>query len=120
MIYYSVVVYIGTKKIKLGVRRIHRGHGRKRRLIEIADTLVYVPLLESLQTLLKDEGIYTEVQTINTYVPGSYCMHIYTVGYQYSCIYRTRNIKGLLRWNTLLTSPIIQHKTWCITNLPLL
>ncbi|XP_065893395.1 uncharacterized protein [Dysidea avara] len=53
-------------KIKMGTRRIHRGHGRKRRLKEVTDTLVYVPLLKTLQMLLKDEGIYTEVQKGHT------------------------------------------------------
>jgi len=49
------------KKIKLGTTRIHRGHGRKRRLVGVADTLVYVPLLKTIETMLMDEGIYTEV-----------------------------------------------------------
>lgn len=49
------------KKIKLGTTRIHRGHGRKRRLVGVADTLVYVPLLKTIETMLMDEGICTEV-----------------------------------------------------------
>ena len=66
-----LIRYIGTpltyicmqepKKIILGTRRIYRGHGRKRRLVKVTDTLVYVPLLQTIETLLKDEGIYTEV-----------------------------------------------------------
>ena len=50
-----------SKKIKLGTRRIFQGHGRHRRLTEITETLVYVPLLQTLQSLLKNEEIYTEV-----------------------------------------------------------
>jgi len=45
----------------MGTRRIYRGRGRKRRLKEVTDTMVYVPLLKTLQILLQDEGIYTEV-----------------------------------------------------------
>jgi len=62
---YSYTVHENSlqepKKIKLGTRRIFRGHGRRRRLTEITETLVYVPLLQTLQSLLKDEEIYTEV-----------------------------------------------------------
>ena len=35
------------KKIKFGTTRIHRGHGRKRRLVEVADTLVYVAVTKN-------------------------------------------------------------------------
>ena len=52
------------KKIKLGAQRIFRGHGRKRRLVEVTDTLVYVPLLKTIEMLFKDEGIYTEVHIL--------------------------------------------------------
>lgn len=48
-------------KIKLGAKWMSRGHGRKRRLVQVTDTLVYVPLLKTIETLLKDEGIFTEV-----------------------------------------------------------
>ena len=41
---------------------IYRGRGRKRRHVQINDTMVYVPLLQTLQSMLKDEGIYTEVK----------------------------------------------------------
>ena len=49
------------KKIILGTKRIYHGHGRKRRLVKVTDTLVYVPLLQTIEILLKDEGIYTKV-----------------------------------------------------------
>jgi len=55
---YFLTIYT---KVKMGTRRIYRGHGRKRRLKDITDTMVYVPLLKTLQILLQDEGIYTEV-----------------------------------------------------------
>ena len=45
----------------MGAKRIFRGHGKRRRLVEVTDTLVYVPLLKTTEMLLKDEGIYTEV-----------------------------------------------------------
>jgi len=40
---------------------MYRGHGRRRRLVEIVDTMVYIPLLKSIESLLKDEEIYAEV-----------------------------------------------------------
>ena len=46
---------------------IYRGHGRKRHHVQINDTMVYVSLLQTLQSMLKDEGIYTEVKL--------FCMH---------------------------------------------
>ena len=44
-----------------------KGHGRRRRLIEKEEELVYVPLLGTLQTLLKNNEILGEV---NYYVKG--------------------------------------------------
>ena len=65
MYYYGDHIFVlhiqEPKKIKMGTRRIYRGHGRKRCQKKITDTLVYVPLLKTIQVLLKDEGIYTEV-----------------------------------------------------------
>ena len=40
-------------KFKLGTKRIYHGHGRKRHLVEVPDTLVYVPLLRPLRCYLK-------------------------------------------------------------------
>jgi len=47
--------------VKLGTRRIRRGFGRKRRFVEVKDVFAYISLLKTLQVLLKDEGIYSEV-----------------------------------------------------------
>jgi len=52
------------KKIKLGTRRIRRGYGRKRRLLEVGDTLVYISLLKTIEIMLMDEGICTEVSAL--------------------------------------------------------
>lgn len=49
------------QKNKIGGKKVFRGHGKKHHLVEVTDTLVYVPLLKTIEMLLKDEGIYTEV-----------------------------------------------------------
>lgn len=53
-------------KIVLGTRRVQKGHGRKRRLVEKEDTLVYVPILKTLQVILNDDGILAEVSHCET------------------------------------------------------
>jgi len=47
--------------VKLRSRRIRRGFGKKLRFVEVKDVFVYIPLLKTLQVLLKDEGIHSEV-----------------------------------------------------------
>lgn len=49
-------------KIKLGTKLILKGHGRKRRLVQKEEQLVYVPLLDTLQMLLKNDEILGEVR----------------------------------------------------------
>jgi hypothetical protein len=38
-----------------------KGHGRKRRLVEEEQCMVYIPLLESLEALLQNDAILAEV-----------------------------------------------------------
>ena len=47
--------------IKLGMRLEYTHTGSKRRLSEINDTFQYVPILESLRSLLSHVDIYDEV-----------------------------------------------------------
>ena len=49
-------------KIILGVQRKPSGRGSKRRLIKKEECFAYVPLLKTLEILLKDDGIMAEVQ----------------------------------------------------------
>jgi len=58
---FCIKYTVGAKKIKVGTRRVLHSRGRKRHLVQVTDTLVYVPLLKTLEMLLKDEGVYTEV-----------------------------------------------------------
>jgi Ca2+-dependent lipid-binding protein len=54
------------KKVTLGSHVKWRGTGRKRTLKTVKDTFVYVPVLESLQNLLKIDGVFEEVSKSNT------------------------------------------------------
>lgn len=38
-----------------------RGHGRRRRIVQKDQNMVYVPILETLQSLLMDDAILGEV-----------------------------------------------------------
>ena len=48
-------------KVVLRVNRRAKGLGAKRRLVEEEESFMYVPVLETLQTLLNDEAILAEV-----------------------------------------------------------
>ena len=48
-------------KVVLGTRRKAKGLGTKRRLVEVEEGFVYVPILETLQTLLNIDTVLTEV-----------------------------------------------------------
>jgi hypothetical protein len=52
---------VECKKVTLGSHVKWRGTGRKRTLKTVKDTFVYVPVLESLQNLLKIDGVFEEV-----------------------------------------------------------
>lgn len=47
--------------VTLGSERVYTQTGAKRRLSEVNDTFQYVPLLESLQSLLRNSEILDEV-----------------------------------------------------------
>ena len=49
-------------KVVLGTCRKAKGLGTKRRLVEEEESFMYIPLLETLQTLLKDDTVLTEVK----------------------------------------------------------
>ena len=48
-------------KVVLGTNRRAKGSGAKRCLVEEEESFMYVPMLETLQTLLNDETILAEV-----------------------------------------------------------
>ena len=47
--------------IKLGSYRKWTGHGKKRQYKEIDETMMYIPLHQTLQTMLEDQTILKEV-----------------------------------------------------------
>lgn len=69
----------------MGTKRIFRGHGRRHRLVELTDILVYVPLLKTIETLLKDEGIYTEVCHLILILESTSIMCIFKVKNGHTC-----------------------------------
>lgn len=48
-------------RIVLGTVRKAKGTGHKRRLVETDNTMMYIPLLETLELLLQNETILGEV-----------------------------------------------------------
>lgn len=40
---------------------VPRGHGRKRKMVKKDESMVYIPILKTLQSLLQDEEILGEV-----------------------------------------------------------
>lgn len=47
--------------IELGSIDKWKGHGRKRRYVTTSEAMMYVPLLETIQTQLQDDVIWKEV-----------------------------------------------------------
>lgn len=47
--------------IVLGNHLKRRGCGSKRRLVSVEETMVYVPILDSLQHILKNDAVLAEV-----------------------------------------------------------
>lgn len=45
----------------LGEKHTWKGTGRKRKCIKAQDTMMYVPLLDTIQILLKNKAIVTQV-----------------------------------------------------------
>ncbi len=64
-------------KIVLGTERKPKGYGRKRRTIDVEETMVYVPILETLQRLLQNETVVSEV--CEHTVPVCACYHVYLI-----------------------------------------
>lgn len=48
----------------LGTEREPRGVGNKRRVTEVEETMVYVPILQTLEVLLKNDCVAHEVPCI--------------------------------------------------------
>ena len=48
-------------KVVLGTRRKAKGLGAKRRFVEVEESFMYVLILETLQTLLNNDTVLTEV-----------------------------------------------------------
>lgn len=48
-------------KIVLGIKRKPSGFGPKRRLVEKEESFVYIPILETLEALLSNETVLSEV-----------------------------------------------------------
>ncbi len=46
----------------LGTERKVKGVGHKRRMIEVEDTMVYIPIFKTLQVLLNNDCVAEEVQ----------------------------------------------------------
>ena len=46
----------------LGIRRKAKGLGAKRQVVEEDESFMYIPILETLQTLLNDDAILPEVR----------------------------------------------------------
>ena len=55
-------------KIVLGTDQRAKGLGAERRLIEEEESLMYVPVLETLQALLNDETILAEVRSTDMHI----------------------------------------------------
>ena len=91
-------------KVVLGTRRKAKGLGAKCQLVEVEDSFMYVPILETLQTLLNNQTVLEEVRFVcimdyyillsgiygsvklDTYVDSSsiYCSYVGTYE-RYSC-----------------------------------
>ena len=52
--------------IVLGTIRKAKGYGCKRKMMEIEEVMVYVPLLDTLQKLLENDKVGAEVCTCNS------------------------------------------------------
>ena len=55
-----IILYWEPEKIVLGTTREHKGFGAKRRCVEKEETMMYVPILKSLNVILQDETILVE------------------------------------------------------------
>ena len=53
-------------RFSLGERRVWKGCGAKRRCVVKEDEVFYVPVLETLQNLIKNDAVFAEVITFIT------------------------------------------------------
>ena len=51
-------------KIVLATHRKPKGTGAKQCIVEVEDTMYYIPILETLQVLLNNDAIVAEVYTL--------------------------------------------------------
>lgn len=51
-------------RVVLGEQRVWKGHGRKRRCITKEDEVVYIPVLDTLTTLLSSDTVFSEVNRV--------------------------------------------------------
>lgn len=58
---YYVCCVQDPECVLLGEKRVWKGKGNKRRYVVKKDHAMYVPVLKTLQTLMKNEAIYAEV-----------------------------------------------------------
>ena len=47
--------------VKLGERHVWKGSGCSRKLVTKVDTFIYIPILQTLQALLSNKAIMSEV-----------------------------------------------------------
>ena len=55
-------------KIVLGTERKAKGIGHKRKCVEVEETMVYIPLIDTLRVLLGNHTVVAEVRNFVTYV----------------------------------------------------
>ena len=51
-------------RVKLGEQRVWKGTGSKRRCVLEEDTFMYIPVLNTLETLLQNDSILAEVHVL--------------------------------------------------------
>ena len=65
MAYLYLFVYMQTPiPIILGTNLRYKRSGSKRRLVEVEDTMMYIPFLEYLKVLLQNETVISDVNHI--------------------------------------------------------
>ena len=65
MFHYNIQSYIQDPvKITLGTKMKAQGAGSKRRIVEKEEVFVYIPILQTLQALLTNDTVLTEVRKL--------------------------------------------------------
>ena len=65
-----------------------KGSGDKRKYTEIKNEMMYIPILETIQSLLSDEEVLKQVSTAN-------CTRIKTGLQLYTCMFYTNRLMGV-------------------------